>query len=575
MAFGLDENGLNIKTIADIKSEIEEALRVLFGPQINLQPQSNFGQLVGVFSEREALLWELLEDIYNSQYAATASGVSLDNVMDLIALIRLGAGNSTIVNQGLFGTASTIVTQGTLFSVEGDAEKVFSTIEDVTLIAGTDEIQGITFSSTPTGGNFKLNYDGEITAAILFSEGAAEIQAALRALTNTSATGITVTGTFAAGFVVTFGGDDGKQIQTLLLENSNTLTNGGAVTITITKTTPGVWQGQVNCTAITTGPISVAEKALSVIDTPISGLTRVFNPDIAIVGRDIETDPEARIRRNQRFQISLAGPLEAIKNKVLELNDDTTKAALDSVRVYENFTNSVDVRELPPKSFQVFVLENGNPGAVSGTTDGATANKLIDSTATFTSDMVGRRVRNKTDDTFALVDGFDSSTQLSLDTDIFISGEDYVITEDDSRDQEVAQAIFDSKPAGIQPYGDIQRTVTDSDDFDHEIRISVPTTVEIYLEVDLTVDSNFPDDGINEIKANILEWGNNLGVGTDVIVSPTLISVIGQTIGITDLTIRIGTSPSPSFDDNIVIDDGSGGSVELSRWQTANMIITA
>jgi uncharacterized phage protein gp47/JayE len=575
MAFGLDETGLNIKTLADIKSEIEESLRALFGPQINLQPQSNFGQLVGIFSEREALLWELLEDIYNSQYPASASGVSLDNVLDLIALIRLGVSSSRIINQGLFGTASTIIPQGTLFSVEGDSEKVFSTDEDVTLVAGTDEIQSITFSATPTGGSFKLNYDGEITAAILFSEGATEVQAALRALTNTSATGITVTGSFAAGFVVTFGGDDGKQIQTLLIENSNTLTNGGAVTITITKTTPGVWQGQVNCTAIATGPISVAEKALSVIDTPISGLTRVFNPDVAIVGRDVETDAEARIRRNQRFQISLAGPLEAIKNKVLELNEDTTKTALDSVRVYENITNTVDVRGIPGKAFQVFVLENGNPGAVVGTTDGVAANKLIDSTATFTSSMVGRRVRNKTDDTFALVDGFDSSTQLSIDTDIFISGEDYVITEDDSRDQEVAQAIFDSKPAGIRAYGDIQRTVTDSDDFDHEIRLSIPTTIDIYLEVDLTVDSSFPDDGINEVKANILEWGNDLGVGTNVIVSPSLISIIGQTIGITDLVIRIGTAPSPSFDNNIVIDDGSGGNVELSRWQIANMDITA
>jgi hypothetical protein len=326
---------------------------------------------------------------------------------------------------------------------------------------------------------------------------------------------------------------------------------------------------------LTSGPISVAEKALTIIDTPISGLTRVFNPDVAIIGRDIETDPEVRIRRNQRFQISLAGPLEAIRTKVLKLNEDTTKAALDSVRVYENFTGSVDVRGIPSKAFQVFILENGNPGATSGTTGGVAANKLIDSTATFTSAMVGRRVRNKTNDTFAVVDGFDSSTQLSVDNDIFISGEDYVITEDDSRDQEVAQAIFDSKPAGIRPYGDIVRTVLDSDNFTHEIRISVPTTVEIFLEVDLTVDGSFPDDGINEIKANVLEFGNGLGVGADVVVSPSLISIIGQTIGITGLVIRIGKSPSPSFDDNIVIDDGSGGSVELSRWQIANMIIVA
>jgi hypothetical protein len=132
--FGLDENGLNIKTLADIKSETEEALRALFGPQINLEPQSIFGQLVGVFSEREASIWELLEDMFNSQYPAGASGISLDNVLDLVALIRLGLSNSIIINQGLFGTASTIILQGTIFSMDGDSEKVFSTNEDITLL---------------------------------------------------------------------------------------------------------------------------------------------------------------------------------------------------------------------------------------------------------------------------------------------------------------------------------------------------------------------------------------------------------------------------------------------------------
>ncbi|MCK5610310.1 hypothetical protein KAR91_51030 [Candidatus Pacearchaeota archaeon] len=575
MSFGLTETGLNIKTIADIKSEIEDALRATFGPQINLQPESNFGQIVGIISERESLIWELLEDIYNSQYPASASGISLDNVLDLVGLIRLGALPSRIEGQVLFGSASIAIPAGTQFSVLDDSEKVFSTNTKVTLVAGTDEVQTISFSATPSGGSFKLNYDGEITAAILFSDGATELQTALRNLSNTSDTGITVSGNYSSGFVVTFSGDDGKQEQILLVEDSNTLTNGGSVTISITRTTPGVYQGQVNCTALSTGPVSVAKKALSVIDNPISGLTRVFNPAVAIVGFDLETDPEARIRRNQRLQISEAGPLEAIRNKVLKLNNDTTKTALDSVRAYENYTSEIDVRNIPPKSFQVFVLENGNPGAIAGTTTGTASNKLIDSGANFTAAMVNRKVRNKTDDTFAAINGFDSPTQLSLDTDIIVSGQKYIITEDDSRDQEVAQAIKDSKPAGIRPYGDIKKTVTDSENFDHEIRFSIPTIVNVYLEIDLIVDGNFPDEGITEIKNNIVEWGNDLGVGTDVIVSPQLISIIGQTVGITDIVIRIDTSPSPSFDDNIVIDDGSGGDVELSRWEIANITIAA
>lgn len=65
----------------------------------------------------------------------------------------------------------------------------------------------------------------------------------------------------------------------------------------------------------------------------------------------------------------------------------------------------------------------------AGTTTGTTSNKLVDSTATFTTDgvSVGDIIHNTTDDTFALVTAIDSATTLSIGTDIMASGEDYVI----------------------------------------------------------------------------------------------------------------------------------------------------
>lgn len=69
----------------------------------------------------------------------------------------------------------------------------------------------------------------------------------------------------------------------------------------------------------------------------------------------------------------------------------------------------------------------------SGTTDGTTASKLVDSGATFSSlgVTVGTRVFNDTDTTTALVTAVDSETTLSLDADIFVSGEDYTIGDAD------------------------------------------------------------------------------------------------------------------------------------------------
>lgn len=71
------------------------------------------------------------------------------------------------------------------------------------------------------------------------------------------------------------------------------------------------------------------------------------------------------------------------------------------------------------------------PDLDSGTTDGTTANKLVDSSQNFTTSLAGHTlpcvVRNTTDTTRALVTAIDSDTQLSLDADIMVSGESYVI----------------------------------------------------------------------------------------------------------------------------------------------------
>lgn len=62
-------------------------------------------------------------------------------------------------------------------------------------------VQKITFSNVPTSGSFVLNWNGNASAAILFSGAASDVQTALQAVTGLGS--VTVTGTFTAGFVVT------------------------------------------------------------------------------------------------------------------------------------------------------------------------------------------------------------------------------------------------------------------------------------------------------------------------------------------------------------------------------------
>lgn len=64
----------------------------------------------------------------------------------------------------------------------------------------------------------------------------------------------------------------------------------------------------------------------------------------------------------------------------------------------------------------------------SGTTTGTTAFKLIEAGQNFTATVsVGDTVNNTTDSTAAIVTSVDSDSQLTLDCDIMVSGENYTI----------------------------------------------------------------------------------------------------------------------------------------------------
>lgn len=71
---------------------------------------------------------------------------------------------------------------------------------------------------------------------------------------------------------------------------------------------------------------------------------------------------------------------------------------------------------------------NYNSPLYSGTTTSTTTNKLVDSSQSFLSTVkVGDFVSNTTDSTLALVTAVDSNTTLSLNLDIFVSGENYKV----------------------------------------------------------------------------------------------------------------------------------------------------
>lgn len=133
-----------------------------------------------------------------------------------------------------------------------DGGTVIPTTGEYTLagapVAGTNEVQTLTFGGTPTGGTFRLALNGVPTSAISWSSTnstlVSNIDTALEALSQIGTGGVTTAvGTMTAGIgtiTVTFnGGTVQKRALPNLTVQENAMT-GTAPTLSVAETTPGV-----------------------------------------------------------------------------------------------------------------------------------------------------------------------------------------------------------------------------------------------------------------------------------------------------------------------------------------------
>jgi uncharacterized phage protein gp47/JayE len=347
--YGMTNDGFVIKRMDVIVSEMQETFRTVFGASLNLLDTELVGQVIKIFSEREALLWEHLESNYNMPSPSTASGVALDNVVSITGIQRLQATKS-LGTVTCYGTLGTVIPVGTIFSVDNNADVRFVTDQVGTIADGTNEIQDITFDAVPDAGDFTLSYDGEETGVLNSATVAADVQTQLNNLAALS--GVSVTGDFAGGFTIEFAGSDGSQDHPLIVVASNSLTALGVdVNITIAETVPGELPNvDITVEAETAGDITAYAGTLTVIETPVSGLDSVTNALDCTGGTDIETDAELRMRRLETLANPGAGTVDSIRANILEIDE------VEACVVYTNREDVVDGDGRPPHSLEAVVL---------------------------------------------------------------------------------------------------------------------------------------------------------------------------------------------------------------------------
>jgi uncharacterized phage protein gp47/JayE len=144
---------------------------------------------------------------------------------------------------------------------------------------------------------------------------------------------------------------------------------------------------------------------------------------------------------------------------------------------------------------------------------------------------------------------------------------------------DIADAIYRTKAAGIQAFGDIIVPITDDYGQVHNIGFSRVAEITVYVNVVLTTDTElFPVDGMTTIETNIIKYigGTDadstkyygLGLGDDVVYTK-IIGICHSVAGVTDVIVTLSTDNITFTAANVAIATG-----EVAVTDYAKVVIT-
>lgn len=137
-------------------------------------------------------------------------------------------------------------------------------------------------------------------------------------------------------------------------------------------------------------------------------------------------------------------------------------------------------------------------------------------------------------------------------------------------DSDIAQAIWNNKPAGIRTFGNTSYQILDSQGNPHTINFQRPTQVPVYITVNLTKFSQYPNNGDSLVRQALIDYFSvNFGIGDSVVYS-RLYTPINSVPGHQINSLTIGTSPNPTQMQNIPI-----SFTQIASLSSANIIITS
>lgn len=351
MATLVTATGLQKKTLVILKTEYEAAFQAIFGNDIDLSPEGPFGQMIGLLAQRDADIWDAIEEIFTSRNPGEATGTSLDNLSAETGVARIDATKTRASNVLCYGTEGTALTATIHKAKQADNALTYSLVTGITIEKATAlQVKLEPNTAFPLAGGEVFTVTIDAVPYTYNGIGADTKKIVIDAL---------------VGFIVAgaWGGVSSNEDDDFLV-----LDGEDSDTDLIPDTSFSVlWNAQFDLELLASGATFDADETgvntlpattLDTIATPVAGWDDVYNPGAGVTGRAVETDAELRIRRALTF-LSGAATDEALRSAILNEVPGVTTAIVTS-----NRTMSVDADGRPPKSFEV-VVQGGTDALVA------------------------------------------------------------------------------------------------------------------------------------------------------------------------------------------------------------------
>lgn len=135
----IDSTGFTITALADRLASLVSLMQNVFGPNINVDPNTYDGQTLGILAESINNLDQLCQAIYNCFNPNTATGNALSTLVQLNYLNRQNGAPSTVSLQ-FTGSEGTIIAAGSLFQSNDGSGNQWTTLNDVIIGPSGTEI---------------------------------------------------------------------------------------------------------------------------------------------------------------------------------------------------------------------------------------------------------------------------------------------------------------------------------------------------------------------------------------------------------------------------------------------------